>query len=110
MPFSTKLLRLVGLESRLCQPPLPASDNAKEKYLCGTDDWKITLPYLYSPKSRLCWVSVGHGSADGEEQGQSVTGSNNADCGWPDTKPLAVGMWFDDAILLFEHHVTPSTE
>lgn len=98
MPLSTKIMPYVGLDAHLVQPPLPASEQAGEEELTGSNGWLKTLTYLYSPNTSLVWVDV---------QQPAGTGNPSHDIGttqgwWPTIKPWTIGLWLRDATLVVE--------
>ncbi len=104
IPFSTKACPWLGLNVHLVQPPLPASTKAGEEILCGTDDWMKLLPYMATNKARGMWVDIKESKARKEVDGESqalLGGKGNK--GWfPDVKPWKIGLWLEDATLIFD--------
>lgn len=88
----------VGLDAHLVQPPLPASEQAGEEELTGSNGWLKTLTYLYSPNISPVWVDV---------QQPAGKGNPSHDIGttqgwWPTIKPWTIGLWLRDATLVVE--------
>lgn len=99
VPFSTKTAPYVGLDTHLVQPPLPASAEAGEEELAGTDGWLKTLPYLYSPRARLMWVDVRQPSG---AEGNASRDAGDVRSWWPTIRPWSIGLWLEDATIVFE--------
>ena len=82
-PFSTAWL---PMNVTLVQPPLPAGEN---ELLCGTEDWKMFRPKLFTKRARLMYASAAAGNDDMDE-----------DRHWPNSSqvnPWSVGLWIEDA-------------
>ncbi|KAI9783153.1 MAG: hypothetical protein M1835_003880 [Candelina submexicana] len=104
VPFSTKACPWLGLNVHLVQPPLPASGKAGEEVSCGTDHWMKLLPYMATNKARVMWVDV-KGAKRGEEsdaESQALLDGKGNEGWFPDMQPWQIGLWLEDATLIFE--------
>ncbi|KAL8673677.1 MAG: hypothetical protein Q9168_001892 [Polycauliona sp. 1 TL-2023] len=87
-PFSTSVLRWLGVPNSMVQPPLPEGD--PKELLCGTNAWYKVTADIYSPKAKLVWLDM---KQLGNEDDNDKHINNNW---WPDIKRWHVGLWLQD--------------
>ena len=75
------------------QPPLTGSEVAGEEYLCGTERWVKIVPWMWTKRARGMWVGV---ERKGEEEG-----GKGGEGWWPDVGVWKVGLWLEEATLVF---------
>ncbi|KAF1985275.1 hypothetical protein K402DRAFT_455246 [Aulographum hederae CBS 113979] len=122
VPISTNWFKYVGIETRLAQPPLPASEasgdgrevtederTSGEAYLCGTKEWRVATPEV-SGKGACCWVTQQNGEgpdAHGETTPLLSAGTSDQTSTkvenewWPNYAPWKIGVWIEDGRVSF---------
>ncbi|KAI9817142.1 MAG: hypothetical protein M1827_001254 [Pycnora praestabilis] len=105
MPFSTNVFPWVGVDSTLVQPPLPASKESGEEFLCGTNLWAKTPPQLHSRRARGMWVEINENKVKKDEskasESQPLLSGKNLDDWWPKFSAWTFGVWLEQATLIF---------
>ncbi|KAF4124799.1 hypothetical protein GMORB2_5465 [Geosmithia morbida] len=91
IPSSTSMLKYVGLDATLVQPPLPDGKGSRGE-LPGTDRWCAVFPAMYSPRTSLGWIDV-------RQPGE--VSSCTQDNFWPGLKPWQLAVKMDDAEIDF---------
>ncbi|MCJ1354015.1 MAG: hypothetical protein MMC33_004002 [Icmadophila ericetorum] len=108
-PLSTSIMRYVGMDINLVQPPLPAG-KGKEGELPGTKRWCKLLPVEYSKKASLGWFDIRQpanaeysddASSDAVKEVYVEGTCSTAENWWPGLGRWQLGMKMDDATVLF---------
>ncbi|KAL8689760.1 MAG: hypothetical protein Q9224_004571 [Gallowayella concinna] len=81
-PFSSNLLKWIGIPNTLVQPPLPEGD--PREVICGTNTWYKVTTSIYSPKTKLVWMDLKQPGKEANEE------RNNW---WPGIKRWHLGLW-----------------
>ncbi|CAL8574726.1 hypothetical protein XPA_000679 [Xanthoria parietina] len=89
-PFSSNVLKWLGVPNVMVQPPLPEGD--PREVLCGTNAWYKVAASIYSPKAKLVWIDL-------KQQGNEAEGENKH--WWPGIRRWHVGLWLQNARLEF---------
>jgi len=89
-PTSTNLLKYLGFDATLVQPPLPEGKDASQGELPGTDKWCAIVPGQYTRRATVGWMDL--------QQGQGETEFENF---WPGMKRWHVGVRMEDAEITF---------
>jgi len=123
IPFSTNAAKWIGMDLRLCQPPLPTAPQAQSggegeikneevDYLCGTNEWKVAMPEVWG-KAKCCRVDLSYSASSSVAQettpllGQQRDGEgldpsrSSGDHWWPAYKTWSVGVFIEDGRINF---------
>lgn len=99
-PFSTSILKYLGANPTLVQPPLPEGEG-KEGELVGTSEWVKIVPEQYSAKTSLGWWDLkqeGDGDTDASPIIESLSKEENW---WPGGGRWKIGARMENATVLF---------
>lgn len=111
-PLSTSWGSLLGLDPHLVQPALPTGPE-DEPELCGSEDWKRSLPVLRSKAARLVWIDLRQPSVaaegrtgeegEGEGEGDALLRKDGSRSGeenwWPGVGRWRLGIWCQEGEL-----------
>jgi hypothetical protein len=112
--------KYVGLDLRLAQPPLPAAESSLKvksspgeeneneddvEYLCGTQDWKVSLPEIWG-KGTCCWVDYSPIASKSRDETTPLMDSaeepsSNLYTRWPAYSPWRIGLWIEKGNINF---------
>ncbi|KAL8889663.1 MAG: hypothetical protein Q9215_003073 [Flavoplaca cf. flavocitrina] len=84
-PFSSNVMRWLGVPNSLVQPPLPEGE--PKELLCGTDAWYKVTASIYSPKAKIVWMDLKQHGKDGQSDNKNW---------WPGIKRWHVGLWLQN--------------
>ncbi|KAL8787419.1 MAG: hypothetical protein Q9213_002196 [Squamulea squamosa] len=84
-PFSSNVLKWLGIPNSLVQPPLPEGE--PKEVLCGTDAWYKVTTSIYSPKAKLVWLDLRQPGKEADDENRHW---------WPGIKRWHVGLWLRD--------------
>lgn len=90
---STNLLKYVGLDATLVQPPLPAGNGSQDE-LPGTDQWCAIVPGQSARKTSVGWFDTRQG-----EEGEQTEGA--FENFWPESRRWHLGVKMEDADIDF---------
>ncbi|KAL2204675.1 hypothetical protein CC79DRAFT_1276675 [Sarocladium strictum] len=101
LPFTTDLYNILGVNTTLTQPPLPAADSHFGE-LAGTDHWAATIPGQKTSRASLQFFDMRQGDGD-VVNGQKVNavGDEYFPNFWPGLLPFHPGMKLEDATITF---------
>ncbi|KXH35604.1 hypothetical protein CSAL01_02827 [Colletotrichum salicis] len=92
-PLSLDVLKYVGLDATLVQPPLPEGSGSQDELL-GTDRWCSIAPGQSSKKTSLGWFDI----RQADEKGHIIGEHENF---WPGLGRWQIGLKMEDSIVSF---------
>ncbi|KAK7970620.1 hypothetical protein PG996_000951 [Apiospora saccharicola] len=92
-PLSSNLLKYIGIDISLVQPPLPTGDGS-QKELPGTDHWTKVVPGQKTKNACLTWVDMWQGS-------ETITTRDGYENFWPGLGRWQLGLKMEDADIEF---------
>jgi len=104
---------MLGQDIRLVQPPLPQGEGEGLGELCGTEEWKITNPSMYSKRMKGMWIldvkmgleanggAVSKVDDEGADPLDSHANGVRGDGWFPSVTPFKIGLWMEEGTLEF---------
>lgn len=92
-PTSTNLLKYVGVDATLVQPPLPEGNGSQDE-LPGTDQWCAIVPGQSARKTTVGWFDSRQGQEGKETEGHFENF-------WPESRRWHLGVKMEDAEIDF---------
>jgi hypothetical protein len=97
-PISTNLLKYVGLDATLAQPPLPEGPQASQGELPGTDRWCAIVPGQSTRRATVGWFDVQQENGGQDGSRDEKTGHANF---WPGLGRWHIGVRMENSDIDF---------
>jgi hypothetical protein len=94
-PFTLSWLHILGFNTSLVQPPLPAGQGSQDE-LPGTERWCKISPVQTTKRASLAWADLSQKNEKGE-----LTSSVAFDNFWPDLGRRQLAMKLEDTDIEF---------